>query len=267
MLINGILYNSEAWQNITEDEYKLLEEVDTYFLRRLLGAHSKTTTAFLHLETGTLPIRFIVANRRLVYYYNIMSRNNGELIQRVFQSQAEKPTKGDWFHTITEDFMMIKEDMAEYDMDSIRNMQFNAYKKFIKKKIQEAAFNYLEAEKSSRSKVMNIKYKKLATQKYIKSNQFTNQEVYLLSRLRSRNIAVKDNFSGMYPDTLCSLGCLETESQQHLLECKPLVEKSNLKSVIGSMQYSDIFGPEKRQKIAVLVYSELLKVREEILNK
>ena len=106
----------------------------------------------------------------------------------------------------------------------------------------------------SRSKVMNIKYSKLATQKYIKSNKFTNQEAYLLSRLRSINIAVKVNFSVMYPDTMCSLGCLETESQQHLLECKPLVEKSNLKSLIGSMQYSDIFGPVKRQIITVLVY-------------
>ena len=67
--------------------------------------------------------------------------------------------------------------------------------------------------------------------------------------------------------TSSSLGCLETESQQHLLECKPLVNKSNMKSVIDSMQYSDIFGPEKRQKIAVLVYSELLKIREEILDK
>ena len=34
MLINGVLYNSEAWQSITEeeDEYKQLEEVDNYFL-------------------------------------------------------------------------------------------------------------------------------------------------------------------------------------------------------------------------------------------
>ena len=73
-LINGILYNREAWQNISEDEYKQIEEVDNSFLRRLLNAHSKTSTAFLALETGTLPIRFTIANRRLVYYHTIVSK-------------------------------------------------------------------------------------------------------------------------------------------------------------------------------------------------
>ena len=71
MLINGILYNSEASQSISEDEYKQFEEVDN---SRLLNAHSKTSTAFLALETGTLPIRFTIANRRLVYYHTIVSK-------------------------------------------------------------------------------------------------------------------------------------------------------------------------------------------------
>ena len=98
MLINGILYNSEAWQSISDGEYKQLEEVDNHFLGKLLGAHSKTSTAFLHLETGTLPIRFVIANRRLVYYFNIMSKPESELIHRVFKAQMLSPTKGDWYN-------------------------------------------------------------------------------------------------------------------------------------------------------------------------
>ena len=74
MLINGILFNSEAWQNMSEDDYKKLEDVDNFFLRKLVGAHCKTSNAFLHLETGTLPVRFVIASRRLVYYYNILSK-------------------------------------------------------------------------------------------------------------------------------------------------------------------------------------------------
>jgi hypothetical protein len=42
MLINGILFNSEAWHNIHEAELKLLESVDEYLLRSLVKAHSKT---------------------------------------------------------------------------------------------------------------------------------------------------------------------------------------------------------------------------------
>ena len=66
MLLNGFFFNSEASQNTSDDEIKLLEEVDNYFLRGLLKSHSKTSIVFLHVETGTLPVRFVLASRRLV---------------------------------------------------------------------------------------------------------------------------------------------------------------------------------------------------------
>ena len=113
---------------------------------------------------------------------------------------------------------------------------------------------------------MNIEYKYLSKQKYLSSPNFTDDEVFLLARLRSRNILVKENFSGMYSDTLCSLGCQENETQQHILTCKPILEKSNASEVAKSIEYSDIFGNEKRQKLAVLVYKELLRTRDELLN-
>ena len=266
MLINGILYNSEAWQSISEDEYKQLEEVDNSFLRRLLNAHSKTSTAFLHLETGTLPIRFTIANRRLVYYHTIVSKPDSELVNRVFKAQMSKPTKGDWFTTISEDFKLIEEEIENFDESTIKSMQLKKYKQFIKKKIKHAAFEYLEKDKSTKSKVKNIEYKNLAKQSYISSSNFTDDEVFLLARLRSRNIVLKENFSGMYSDTLCSLGCHENETQQHILTCKPILEKSNASEVAKSIAYCDIFGTEKRQKLAVLVYKELLRMRDELLN-
>ena len=100
MLINGILYNSEAWQSISEEEYKQLEEVDNHLIRKIFQAHSKTSTSFLHLESGTLPVQFALASRRLIYYFNILSRADSELVQRVLKAQMLKPTKKDWFNTI-----------------------------------------------------------------------------------------------------------------------------------------------------------------------
>ena len=52
MLINGILFNSEAWHNINEAELKMLESVDEHLLRSLVKAHSKTPLEFLYLEAG-----------------------------------------------------------------------------------------------------------------------------------------------------------------------------------------------------------------------
>ena len=41
MLLNGMLFNSEVWHNISEDEVKILERVDELLLRSLVKAHSK----------------------------------------------------------------------------------------------------------------------------------------------------------------------------------------------------------------------------------
>ena len=64
----------------------------------------------------------------------------------------------------------------------------------------------------------------------------------------------------------CSLGCSENKTQQHILSCKAILEKSALSEVAKSIQYSDIFGNKKRQQVVILVYSELLRTREELLD-
>jgi hypothetical protein len=55
MLLNGMLYNSEAWHSITEDEIKLLEKVDEHLLRQLVKGHSKSPKEFFFLEAGASP--------------------------------------------------------------------------------------------------------------------------------------------------------------------------------------------------------------------
>ena len=57
MLVNGILFNSEAWHGLTNAHIVKLESVDEALLRGILKAHSKTPKEFLHLELGTIPLR------------------------------------------------------------------------------------------------------------------------------------------------------------------------------------------------------------------
>ena len=100
MLINGILYNSEAWHGVTNAHIAKLESIDSALLKGILKAHSKTPTEFLHLETGTLPLRWVIAQRRINYLRHIMSRDNDELIKNVFLAQKENPTRGDFVHLV-----------------------------------------------------------------------------------------------------------------------------------------------------------------------
>ena len=54
-IVNGILYNSEAWHGITDVDIARIEKVDEHLLRKLLKSHSKTPIEFLHLETEQFP--------------------------------------------------------------------------------------------------------------------------------------------------------------------------------------------------------------------
>ena len=74
MLLNGILYNSEAWHNFKEKEIRRLEEVDEYLLRFLVHGHAKTPLEFLYLETGAIPIRFVIGSRRICFLQTILQK-------------------------------------------------------------------------------------------------------------------------------------------------------------------------------------------------
>ena len=67
MLLNGVLFNSEVWHSISEKEIRRLEEVDEHLLRCMVKAHAKTPLEFVYLETGAIPIRHVIACRRILY--------------------------------------------------------------------------------------------------------------------------------------------------------------------------------------------------------
>ena len=78
MLLNGNLFNSEAWHAISDSDIKLLETIDEHLLRSLVKGHSKTPLEFLHLEAGPLPILFLISCRRMVYLHTILRRPDEE---------------------------------------------------------------------------------------------------------------------------------------------------------------------------------------------
>ena len=50
-----------------------------------MNAHKGTPTEFLYLETGCVPIRWILAQRRINYLMHINSRKEEELVKKVLK--------------------------------------------------------------------------------------------------------------------------------------------------------------------------------------
>ena len=48
MLLNGVLFNSESWHGVTDNDMKTLESIDEQLLRSLVSAQAKTALEFLY---------------------------------------------------------------------------------------------------------------------------------------------------------------------------------------------------------------------------
>ena len=113
MLVNGIMFNSKAWHSITGKDMVVLKKVDEALTRGLLAAHTKTPLEALYLETGSLPLRYIVKSRRIMYLHNILKKNENELIRKIYETQKQNPTPGDFSELVRNDITEIGLNMSD----------------------------------------------------------------------------------------------------------------------------------------------------------
>ena len=210
--MNGILFNSEVWHGVTCAQIASLEAIDNSLLRGILGAHKGTPKAFLHLKTGTIPLGWIIAQRRINYLKHILTRNEKELIKKVLKTQKEKPTKGD-FVTLVE--MDLKKLGMTYEEVAADNMTPKMLKTKLKNNAKSAALNQLLQEKSKSTKMQNMKYNKLEIQDYLKSDKFLREEAIMLTALRSKCVkGIRTDFKNMEKCIHCPLKCSENDSSE-----------------------------------------------------
>ena len=266
-----MLFNSEAWHSVTQQDILSFEKLDESLLRCLLGAHSKTPLEMLYLESGATPIRFVLASRRLSYLQTIIKRDDEELTKRVLKAQIESPLPSDFIKLVEEDSNRLG---VPLDMSFVENSTVNFYKGFIKTKVKAAALKYLKTLQQPHTKVNHINYDELSTQKYLTSPLFSNSETEMLFALRTRTVKeFKANFPNMNIGNMnCPLNCWKEgeqpsgDTQQHILHCPQLkVETSDLAR--GQVEYNHIFSDVHKQKEATVLFEKLLEAREQNLNK
>ena len=136
MLLNGVLFNSEAWHNISKEDIKPLEKV---------------------VETAPIPTHHILSSRRMMHLRTILKRDDEELVKRVFREQEKNTTPGDFYELIKNDF---SEYNLTYNEDMITSSKDDDYKNMIRESIRKVAFTDLKSAQQSHSKVKEIIYAK-----------------------------------------------------------------------------------------------------------
>ena len=93
MLIGSILNNIEVAYNLTMNEVEKLEKCHEFAIRKLLELPSKTPIKMLYFLTGTVPIRFQIQRRRLVYLHHILNEDKESLLKKKIYSPVTVKNK------------------------------------------------------------------------------------------------------------------------------------------------------------------------------
>ena len=264
-LINGILFNTEALFSLTDRHVELLEESDKYLLRSLFNANIGTPIEALFIETSTLPVRFILKGRRIMYYWTILKKSESELVKRVFLALKEFSTKSDWMSQVTEDLKFCEIDLSDEQISAMSRYKF---KSLVDKKIKEKAACYLSELQMKHSKSM-ILHQDSQIKEYLTSHRLSTHEKQLLFRLRTRTTPNKTNYKNRYKDDLSCILCKDPNTEEnlsHLLRCPFLQTKPQLGD-IQSVKSEDIFGSLDDQVRSVKVWDKIFRIYETELEK
>ena len=262
MFLNRILCNSEAWHAVTAANIVALEKLDQEFLRSILKAHSKTTKEMLYLETGAIPIRWILPQRRINYLKHIVSRKKEELILKVFEAQKENKTKGDFVTLVEHDLRMFGLTHEEVAAES---MTKKALKKELKQKAQRLAFADLMQQLQKGSKGKDTKYNNLEIQEYLISAKLNDEDKHVMTALRTKCVkGIRRNFPGIHRVCQhCPQNCMPQEpqedTQEHVLSCRSIGAQSTVPIEFlgaGTVEQS-LFAKE---------FSKRMRRREELLE-
>ena len=178
--------------------------LDEMLLRFLLSAHSKTPLEMLYLESGAIPVKFILASRRLNYFYEILDRDEEELTKRVVMEQIENTLDGDFVDLVRKDCEKLQ---LKFETDC------RLSKDDVKEKVRNAAFSYLKALQETHSKSKGVKYSHLETQNYLTSSLFDNEETKILFSLRTKmHEGFKANFPSMHMEKSRPLNCEDEDN-------------------------------------------------------
>ena len=70
-----LLYNSETWTNLSDNDFSNLQNVRLNYLRRIMEVPRSTPIHNTFLEFGILPIQFEIEQRQLCYLIQIIVKD------------------------------------------------------------------------------------------------------------------------------------------------------------------------------------------------
>ena len=258
MVRSSLLYAADMYYDLKEAELRQIERIEESYLRQVLKTSKGCPIVQMYLAVGQIPARFEIQKMRLLYLKYILHQDSDSLLSKFFFLQLELPTRGDWASTCVKDLNELK---IEKSFEEIRKMTENEYRKLLKQKVSENAFNYLMS-KRGRKGSENVQIE-LGMEEYLlpTNNELSILEKQRLFSMKNRMTKIPANFPKENQEYNCNCG--SKEDMNHIYVCE-ILNCGNQPSI----EYKKLYTGTISEQIKVFRKFEMnLAKREELLNE
>ena len=215
IFIQSILFNAQAWSNMTERNMEKITSVQLKFLKKIMGVKQATTNSFTYLEMGVMPIKYEFHKRQLSFLHHIIHLSEDDPVQKLWKYQASLPDYSNWWSG-------VKKLMAKYTIvmseEEIKEMSKDSFKRMVKLAVKKVAFEELRKECRSKEKTEKLVYDELKTQEYL--TKLCPSQSKLIFKCRSKTLNIKEHMQYKYRDNNHCRWCgVCDETLGHIINC------------------------------------------------
>ena len=133
-----IIYGSETFYYLKENELRALERIEEVFIRKLLKTSSGCPISQIDLKTGHVPARFEISKRRCLFLKHILTENSESMIYKIVMYKNQ--TRGDWLSSCFNDLKYLS---IDFKIEQLQSMKKNELKQMLLRSIEKKALQYL----------------------------------------------------------------------------------------------------------------------------
>ena len=214
LFLSTMLFNSQAWSNVSKKDIESLQTCQLKMLKRITGGARCTSNAFTFLELGVLPISYEIHKRQLSFLHHILNLDEEDPVKRMFNNMKQLPGEKNWYNCVVGLLETYNITMSE---EEIKTKSKDTFKTIVRTAIRKKALANLTQELSQQKKTHSLVYTQLKLQDYL--TKLYPWESKLIFRCRSKTLDIKTHQTFKYSDTLCRWCNLYDEELSHIINC------------------------------------------------
>ena len=217
VVIPRLIYNYEAWSNLTPKGYLTLQTSQLTYLKNVLEVSKATPIAAMYLELGILPVRYEIEMRQLLFLKRILDKKHDDPCLFTYNGMLKFENETNWENNV----LCLRRDYnLPLNDDSIKKMSVSHWKYFVKSAIFKEALLQFQVELSSNRKTNHISYQ----HSFLKPNDYLIKLPSHLARLVFKakpgcwmlRLIIKENIKMVYIVYYCSE---YDETFEHIFKC------------------------------------------------